>query len=120
FYAVAAAAVVQHAEQRVRLRRSRFEVLQRPEVGGMLARHGELLVEVVGDACSRREIEFAEAVEIRIQNGIHDQIEVAKARADDRAHLSREAPWLPMRRVVAELEVQAVEHRAVVGVGYDK
>ena len=65
-----------------------FEVLQRPEVGVVLDRNGELLADIVREARRRREIEPGEAVEIRIQNGIGDQVEPAEVRADNRAHLS--------------------------------
>ena len=49
-----------------------------------------------------------------------DQVETAEVHADDGTDLARKAPHVPLRRVVAELEVEAVEHGSIVRIGHDQ
>src|SRR2546430_4046522 len=108
----AAAAVVEHCEQRLRRLGT--------EVGVVLECQGELVADPVGHAGRRSEMRFTEAVEVGIENGIGDQVETAEAHADEGTDLARKAAHVPLRRVVAELEVEAVEHGSIVRIGHDQ
>jgi hypothetical protein len=74
-------------------------------------------LEVVVNAFRRREIEAADAIESRVEDRVDDDVERSEAHADDGADLARKAVPLPVRLVVAELEIDPVEERLVRGIG---
>src|SRR5215831_4280796 len=93
-------------------------MLHGTELGVLLQCEAELRVDVVGRAQRRREIEVPDAaVEVRVENGIEDQVPATQMPADDRTDLAREAGRLPVRSVVAELEVDTIEELALLRVG---
>ncbi len=69
----AAAAVVEHSEQRLRRLRT--------QVGVVLECQGELAADSVGDAGRGSEMRLTEAVEVGIEDGIDDQVETAEVRS---------------------------------------
>src|SRR5438105_11900206 len=116
FDAVAAFAVVEHGEERLRALGVREEALEGSEIGVVLERHGEALAECVRGARRGSEVELAEAVEVGFDDRVRNQVDAAEAHADDRPDLARKTARSPVRRVVAELEVDAVEKPALVSV----
>src|SRR4029077_4994055 len=85
--AVAASAVVDYGKQGVRLFGAGIETLDRPEVGVALQCHRERVADVVRDAGGRGEVQLAKAIELRVQDGIEDQVEASQMRAEDRSDL---------------------------------
>src|SRR5205807_6843910 len=120
FDAVAAFAVVEHGEERLRALGVREEALEGSEIGVVLERHGEALAECVRGARRGSEVELAEAVEVGFDDRVRNQVDAAEAHADDRPDLARKTARRPVRRVVAELEVDAVEKPALVSVRADE
>src|SRR5947208_15248345 len=70
FDPVAAFAVVEHGEERLRAIRVREEALERSEIGVVLERHGEALAERVRGARRGSEVELAEAIEVGIEDRV--------------------------------------------------
>ena len=98
----------------------REEALEGSEIGVVLERHGDPLAECVRGARRGSEVEPAEAVEVGFEDRVRNHVDAAEVHADDRPDLARKAARRPVRRVVAELEVDAVEEPALVSVRADE
>src|SRR5579863_746692 len=90
------------------------------EVGVFLERERHPPIDVPGGTHGGCEVELREAVEVRVEDRVHDEIVRAEAPADDRADLAREAARLPVRGVVAQLEIHTVEKASSACVGDDE
>jgi len=85
----------------------------RAEIGILLRRNRPVLREVPGDAGLRREIEILGAAKRIVDDRIDDEIDGAEMPADDGTHFLGIAARIPVLRIVAELEIDAVEEGAV-------
>src|SRR5215831_7439501 len=116
--AMAAAPIVDHGEQGVRLLVAGLEVFQRTEVGIFLEGECKLAAGVPGGAHRGNEFEIADSVKGGVHDRVDDQVEAPEMHADDAADLGCVPTRVPVWRVVAQLEIDAVEERAVVRVRY--
>src|SRR5262245_220781 len=98
---MAAAPIVDHGEQGVRLLVAGLEVLQRAEVRVFLEGECKLAAGVPGGAHRRNEFEIADGVEGSVHDRVDDQVEAPEMHADDAAYLTGKAARVPVRRVVA-------------------
>jgi hypothetical protein len=111
--AVRLAIVIDDGKARLILPAQRINAADLAIVGVMLEGKRPERREIVGDALRRREIEPVHAVEPGIDDRIDDEVPGALMRAEDRPDLAGVARLFPMSGVEAELEIDAVEPRAV-------
>src|SRR5438132_13184001 len=84
-------ALVEHGVQLMRLVAAWKEPADRSEIRVGLSRHGERGRHVVGDARGRHEFKILDAVILRVDDRVDDDVDPVQMPADDGANLRREA-----------------------------
>src|SRR6185312_46246 len=109
--------MVDDGEQLVDLRRHRRDVTERSEIIILLGGHSPHRREVVVDARRGDEVETLDAaLVLGVEDRIDDDVDRFQVPADDRPRLLGKAAVVPAVRVGAELEVHAIDERAIIGV----
>lgn len=91
----------------------RLEPVELPIVAVMLERNRPGFGKIVRYPFRWREVEVADTVERGINDWVDDKIDAPNSVTDDRAYLTGKTRFLPMARVVAELEVDTIKERSV-------
>jgi hypothetical protein len=112
--------IIEHREERLLLPVERVEMAQAAVAGIVLKCGCPSFGEIVGHPCRRCEIERTRTLERSVEDRIDDQINGTDATADDWPDFGGIAGRLPIARVVAELEIDAVKEASVLGVWDDK
>jgi hypothetical protein len=109
-----------NSEQLLALLRQRQEIADFAEVGIVFEADKSIFAKIAGEPRRRRNVGFATAAEADVDNRIDDELPFFVARADDRPDLQH--PWRlrELRHLVAELEIDAIEKAAFLGVGTHK
>src|SRR5438046_1757433 len=103
------AVVIDHSIHLMGLVSPLIEVTQRAKIVVLLSSGRPARFEVVRNPRSGCEIKVLEPVVCRIENRVDDDVDETQVPPEDRADLRREPRRIPPLRVVAELEVRAVE-----------
>src|SRR5437660_12653301 len=79
-----------------------------------------VLAELTREPCRRQEIGLTECAESNVDDRIDDEFPFAAAHSDDRPDFERIMSLRECRRLIAELEIHAIEKSSLAGVRRDE